>query len=138
MVYDPYATEGFEHNPYAAMREGQSLANIKPAEFKHGGLGIASFILSLISGVMLLILVVIAGVMESSSPDGLDEESNEAIVLSLSLIGFLFGSFVAALLGFIGLFQSRRKKLFAIMGMLFGGLTCFGVFGLMLIGLAIE
>lgn len=136
MASDPYP-ENFDFNPYAATPENlASLANSRPAELKHTGVGIASFILSLISGFMLLVLVVIAGVMEASSPEGMDEESMEAIAVGLGLIGFMFGSFLAFVLGIVGLFQSRRKKLFAILGMLFGGLTLFGVLGLMAIGLA--
>lgn len=135
MASDPYASDSFELNPYAATRESQpALTSLHPAELKHTGVGIASFILSLISGFMLFVLVVIAGVMESSSPDGLDEESTEAIVVGLGLIGFMFGSFLAFVLGIVGLCQGQRKKLFAILGMLLGGMTLFGVLGLMVIG----
>lgn len=139
MASDPYAPQNFDFNPYAATRENlSSLANSNPVELKHTGVGIASFILSLISGFMLLVLVVIAGVMEASSPEGMDEESMEAIAVGLGLIGFMFGSFLAFVLGVVGLFQSQRKKLFAILGMLFGGLPLFGVLGLMVIGLAAD
>jgi len=133
MSFDPYAAENFAANPYAPTRENLASA---PAELKHSGVGIASFLLSIISGVMLVVLVVIAGVMQASTPEGMDEEAPEVIALGLGLIGFLFGSFLGLVLGIIGLFQNRRKKIFAILGILFGGLALFVVLGLMAIGLA--
>jgi hypothetical protein len=138
MSSDPFAPQNFDVNPYAATRQNSSLAGNNPAELKHAGVGIASFILSLICGAMLLVMVVIAGVMQASTPGGMDEESAEAVALGLGLIGFMFGSFLAVVLGVIGLFQSKRKKLFAILGLLFGGFALFGVLGLMVIGMAMQ
>jgi hypothetical protein len=139
MSSDPYSQQNFDFNPYAATRDNLSSPSGRyPTELKHTGVGIASFIISVISGLMLIVLVIIAGVMEASSPDGLDEESTDAIIVGLGLIGFMFGALLGLVLGIVGVFQSRRKKIFAILGMLLGGLTFFGVLGLMVIGLAAE
>ncbi len=105
-------------------------------EEKHSGLGIAAFVMSLVFGVLMLVLFVVAGVMETSTPGGVDENSPEAMLLGLLIIGCLLGLLVALALGIAGLFQRERKKVFAILGIIFSGFAVFGTIVLMLIGLA--
>ena len=50
----------------------------------HSGLGIASFIISLAAGAALVVLLGIAGVIESQ-PGGMDEESAGAVLVGLLL-----------------------------------------------------
>ncbi|MBO6513328.1 MAG: hypothetical protein JJ974_05120 [Phycisphaerales bacterium] len=79
--------------------------------------------------------IVIAGVMENSTPGGMDEESAGAMLLGFGMLfdGFLL--LVAAVLGLVSLFQSTRKKLFGILGLCFS-LGMFTLFvGLMILGL---
>ena len=52
-------------------------------ELKQSGLGIASFILSILCGLLIFVMFIIAGVMEASSPGGIDERSAGAVVLGL-------------------------------------------------------
>ena len=59
-----------------------------PPSLPHSGMGIASFIISLVAGLGLLVTFGIAGVADSTQPGGLDEESVMAGVLGL-LIGFI-------------------------------------------------
>ena len=68
-------------------------------EQKHSGLGIASFMTSVASGGLLLLVFLIAGVMEASTPGGIDEESLGAIVLGWLLFAFLGATVVALGLG---------------------------------------
>jgi len=103
-------------------------------QLKHSGLGIASFITSLFSGGMLFILVVIAGVMETTTPGGMDDKSAGAIVLGLFMFLFIFVALVAMGLGVGALFQTKRNKLFAILGIVLSLVSILGVLGLMLIG----
>ena len=103
-------------------------------ELKHSGVGIAAFIISLLMGLITFIVVVIAGILESSSPGGMDETSIEAAVVGLLIIGCILVQLVALGLGIAGLVQKNRKKLFAILGTVFSGMTLFGVVVLMLIG----
>ena len=105
---------------------------------KHSGLGIASFAGSIIAGLALLVLVVMAGIMEASSPGGMDEESPGSILLGMFLFGFMFLSLVAFCLGVAGLLQSNRMKLFAVLGVVFSFLTLGGVLFLMILGMAMQ
>lgn len=105
---------------------------------KHSGLGIASFVLAISVLVLTFVLVVIAGVMEASTPGGMDEESPELIVVGLAIIGMVVLNVVAFGLGIGGMFQKDRKKLYAVLGMSFATLTVIGTIALILFGLSIE
>jgi hypothetical protein len=88
-------------------------------DMKHSGLGISSFILSILAGPCLFLVFVVAGIMEASTPGGIDEKSPAAVVVGLSFIAFLLLLLVSLGLGIGGLFQKDRKKLFAILGTIF-------------------
>ncbi len=106
-------------------------------EQKHSGLGIASFITSIIAGILIFLLIAVAGVMEASTPGGMDEESAGTIVVGLLLIAFLGASLVALGLGIGGLMQKERKKIFAILGTVFAAVSLVGTISLMILGLAL-
>ncbi|MDY0020891.1 hypothetical protein [Arenimonas caeni] len=86
---------------------------------RHSGLGISSFIISTAIGVLMFLLFVIAGVLETSTPGGMDENSVEAMLVGLFLIAFLLMDLVALGLGVGGLFQRDRRKVFAVLGVVF-------------------
>ena len=106
-------------------------------ELKHSGLGITSFIISLVMALIAFIIIIIAGVMEASSPGGIDESSAAAAaaVVGLLIIGCLLVQLVALGLGIAGLIQKNRKKIFAVLGTVFSGMTLVGVGFLMLVGM---
>jgi mannose/fructose/N-acetylgalactosamine-specific phosphotransferase system component IID len=101
---------------------------------RHSGLGIASFALSMVMAVFIFLLLVVAGVMESSRPGGIDETSAGAIILGLLIIGSMFAELVALGLGVGGLMQKDRNKLFPILGAVFSAMTLLGVTALMILG----
>lgn len=101
---------------------------------KHSGLGIASFIVSICAGAGLFVLVVIAAVLPSATPSGLDTKSASAIVLGLLMFLFLFIELVALGLGVVGLFPTGRNKVFAILGITFSVTSVLAILGLMVIG----
>lgn len=103
---------------------------------KHSGLGIASFITSIVSGILIFALIVIAGVMEASTPGGIDEESAVAIIVGVFLFAFLGASLVALGLGIGGLMHRERKKIFAVLGAVFSAATVVGTIFIMMLGLA--
>ena len=105
-------------------------------EPKHSGLGIASFITSMVAGVLIFLLIVIAGVMEASTPGGIDEESPAAVAIGLFLFAFIGLALVALGLGVGGLMQANRKKIFAILGTVFSSVSIVGTLFIMLLGLA--
>ncbi|GAB2888766.1 hypothetical protein GCM10027046_16540 [Uliginosibacterium flavum] len=104
------------------------------SEQKHSGLGIASFIISLIAGFLLFILFAVAGVMENTSPGGIDEESAGAMIIGLFLILLIMVEAIALGLGIAGIVQKDRKSVFAILGTAFSALAFVGSGLLMLVG----
>jgi hypothetical protein len=104
-------------------------------ELKHSGIGITAFIFSLVMALIAFIIIIIAGVLEASSPGGIDESSAAAAVVGLLIIGCLLVQLVALGLGIAGLIQKNRKKIFAVLGTVFSGMTLVGVGFLMLVGM---
>ena len=102
------------------------------------GLGIASFIIAVAVGFGMVLLVVYAGVVEASSPGGMDEESMTAIAIGLGALGGMAAALLGVVLGIAGLVQRDRKRLFAVLGLVLNGLTILGVAGLILIGLMVQ
>ncbi len=102
-------------------------------EQKHTGLGIASFIISILSGILMFITVMTAGIIELSNPGGI-AEAESAMVIGVFLLLFFASSLVAFGLGIGGLFQKERKKIFAILGTVFSAVTVIGVIFLFIIG----
>jgi len=105
-------------------------------EQKHSGLGIASFIISIVSGTCIFLIIVIGAVMEASIPGGIDEESAGAVMLGLFLFAFLSGDLLALGLGIGGLLQKDRNKIFAILGTVLSVVSLVGTIFLMILGFA--
>lgn len=107
-------------------------------EAKHSGLGIASFVLSIVSLVLIFGLLIVAGVLEATTPGGMNEESVEAIVVGLLLFAFIGTALIATGLGIAGLCQKQRKKIFAILGTIFSLVTVVSTVSLISFGMTID
>lgn len=112
-----------------------------PARTPHSGLGIASFIISIVGfcvGFMLVIAaaLLVMGISDSSmmTSDEMVDEAPGLIIVGLLLISVLIMNFVGLILGIVSLVQSNRKKIFPILGTVFNSLTFIGLFGLIVIG----
>jgi hypothetical protein len=103
---------------------------------RHSGLGIASFVIGCVSAVLILVLLVVAGVLEASTPGGMSDTSPSAIAIGLLLFLFVFLALVGLGLGISGLFQSGRKKVFAVLGTVFGAVTVMGTGAIVAIGMS--
>jgi hypothetical protein len=103
-------------------------------EAKHSGLGIASFVLAIVFGLILFVLIGMAGYQQMKNPKGMDENSPMAMILGLLMIGSLLMNFVGAGLGLAGVLQKNRKKIFAILGLIFNGFAVLGTVALFLLG----
>ena len=79
-------------------------------------LGIASLLISIFSTVGIFIICLIAGLMESNTYGGIDEESAGAITLGFLLIAFGFLDLLAIGLGIAGIFQKIRRRVAAVIG----------------------
>lgn len=102
---------------------------------KHSGFGIASFVISLLSGMLIFIFIGIAQILESPTPGELDEESMEVIVMGLFMIGSALLSIVALSMGIV---QKAKKKVFAVLGVIFSGVILLGFLLLILGALLIS
>jgi len=101
----------------------------------HSGLGISAFIISVGAGLLMFLVFVAAGVLETTTPGGMDEESVGALLVGLAMFGLLFLDLVAIGLGIAALFQKQRKKVFAVLGIIFAVSTIVITLALMVIGL---
>jgi hypothetical protein len=116
-------------------------------ENRQSRMGLASFILAIIAVVGVVVLIVISATLVSSAP-GFDPNSPQidpesAAFGALALVGFgilacLLVNLVGLGLGVAGVIQRRRKKLFAILGLVFNGLVLLGVIVLVVAGLALA
>ena len=100
-------------------------------------LGIAALLISIITAIGLFIVFLIAGVMESNTYGGIDEESAGAIILGLFIFGFVFLDLLAVGLGIAGIFQKTRERITAIIGTILSSATLIITLSLIVIGLAI-
>ena len=103
----------------------------------HSGMGVASFTLSMVAGLGLLVIFAIAGVAESR-PGGLDEASPLATAIGLVLLLAALANMVALGLGIAGLVQAGRNRLFATLGTVFASATLLGSLVLALLGTLLD
>tara|TARA_Y100001978_G_scaffold193928_1_gene200557 strand:- start:312 stop:641 length:330 start_codon:yes stop_codon:yes gene_type:complete len=99
-------------------------------------LGIASLLISIFTAIGLFIICLIAGVMESNTYGGIDEESTGAVILGLFIFGFGILDLVALGLGIAGIFQKTRERITAIIGTIISSATLIITVSLIGIGLA--
>lgn len=116
------------------------------SERKHSGVGIASFIIAVVSILGLSGSVIAATAMAAAmagdsiaiSPDTV-QELPEGMGGLLAVAGLMFFLIVAALvgavLGLVGLFQKERLKLFSILGLTFNSLLVLVVFIVLVVGM---
>ena len=97
-------------------------------------MGIASFIISIAMAIILLFLIVVAGVVVAASPGGINTEAAGVFILGLSIIGCLIADLGALGLGIAGCVQKTRKKIFAILGVVFSSVVFVGTGLLIIIG----
>ena len=106
-----------------------------PVEPKHSGLGIASFILSVIGALATFAAFVAAGVMGQNG--GADNKVT-MMVVGLLIVGLIVANLVVAGIGIAGWLQKDRKKVFAILGTILSSLTAIGTILLIAIGLMMK
>lgn len=103
-----------------------------PAQKKQSGLGIASFVMSLVSIISYIITIFVAGALQL---EGDISDSGLAIVgLFVILIGLM--NITALILGIVALFMKNRKKSLAVAGIIINVIAIIGIILLMIIGSA--
>lgn len=113
-----------------------------PAETqKHSRLGIASFVIGLVSLIIFCLAIVLAfgyGVSVASSSPSVQSLEASPTILAFGLM-MLFSPFlglVGAVLGFVAVFQKDKKKLFGILGIVVNLLIVLAFCALLVIGFA--
>jgi hypothetical protein len=106
----------------------------KTEEQKHSKLGVASFVLSIISIICTFALIIAAITTDVSG--GLDENSARFMVIGTLYFLFVGFSIVGIGLGIAGLFAKNMKKVFAILGLVFSTAILVIAIGIMAIGLS--
>lgn len=76
--------------------------------------------------------------LAATSPDGVDEEAAATIILGGTMLACVGALVVAFGLGIAGLWQTERKKLFALLGIVLSGLGLMANFLFLLAGLAMS
>ncbi len=116
---------------------GQALTgeHAAPPALKHSGPGIASFIMGLLFGLILFVLICLAGVLHARTPDGL-KHSPQAIAIGLGIIASFMATLGGLVLGIVGVALPNRQKGRAIAGLVLNACIVVGVAGLLAIGLA--
>jgi hypothetical protein len=99
--------------------------------------GIVSFIIGIASGLVICVLIVVAVILTLEAGGNLDENSPEAMIVGLGIIGALGLALVGLILGIIGLGGDRPLKVLAGLGVVFNGLILLGTLGLIVLGIAV-
>ncbi|WP_257385608.1 hypothetical protein [Tahibacter caeni] len=107
-------------------------------ELRHSGLGIASFMMSIVAALCIVSLFAVAGYLELSTPGGVREDSPLAAGIGLLMFLFLGLAFIALCLGIAGLFEKRRRRVLAGLGTAFSAFTLISAVTLVLVGIAMS
>ncbi len=108
-----------------------------PPPLRHSGLGIASFVLAMISGMGVVVMIGVATYFAATLGDQFNEQSTAAILVGLGIFAGIGAAAIGAALGLAGLVQPQRNKVFAVLGLVINVMVIFGVCGIMGLGLAL-
>ena len=97
---------------------------------KHSGLGVGSFVISILTGSSMLILTITAGVMDEK---GVMEDDTEMQVVGILILGSILLAVIGSVLGLVSHFQKDKKKVLGIIGLALNALTVLGGIILMMI-----
>ena len=104
------------------------------SEEKHSGIGIASFIISIVVGCLMLAVIGVGSMFAAHRVPGERMYPGQTLV-GLAIILLTAVDVIAIGLAIAALCQSGKNRLFGILGLVFSGLTVIGVLGLIIIGL---
>jgi hypothetical protein len=99
---------------------------------KHSGCGIASFVIAMTTGVLDLLLFVLMVIDEVVSQGTTERSSVMLCIFATVIMAGGFANIVGVVLGITGLCQKNRKKLFAILGLVFN-LAAIVMFGVLIV-----
>lgn len=135
-----------------SQEQSQFMTPVQPevnaAPLKHSGPGIASFIIGLISILLAIVgfAVTLVGLAEYSTEGGVivmpgpDEVAGNIplVIGSMIFILSLLLSVVGVVLGIVGCVIRNRRRVFAILGLVFNAILLAGTSALFVIGLIVQ
>ena len=107
-----------------------------PTKPGSAGWAIASFLISILNGLFLFVLILVATVITANQNAPMNDHDPKAIMLGLGILGGLALAVLGVILGFVGVGQ-KAGTVFAILGIIFNGLVLLSVLGLLVVGLAV-
>jgi hypothetical protein len=105
-----------------------------PTILRHSGLGIASFMISMVIIGLVLFLVFLAAILAIISPDLAELNSMLTRLLAAFLMIASLANLVGLVLGIAGMKQIGRKKMYPILGLVFNLMFIAGMIVIMIIG----
>jgi hypothetical protein len=113
--------------------------NTVATPLKHSGLGIASTVIAVVAGLVMLGTFGYAGYVGMNEPSGqLSETDPRAMLIGFLMIGAMVVLLLGGILGVAGLFVGERKRVFAWVGVVLNALPILGGLGLIILGLAMS
>lgn len=103
----------------------------KECVLKHSELGIASLIIGFFSGILMVVLIILATMLHCRE---LTENDSPVVLCGIGLILDSMFLFLGMILGIVGLFMHRRNKLTAIIGIILNTLPFLLFIFLLLLG----
>lgn len=102
---------------------------IPPVDKKHSGLGITSFVLSVISLIGYIIMASLGNVMLEPyvTPEGITQPTQESLDAMTSLAAvfliIVFINLIGFIIGMIGTFSKKQKKSYSVIGAIINGVV---------------
>jgi len=102
-------------------RSMQQLEPVNSTQVKsqNSGLGISSFILSIVAFFMQIFVYIFITIKQFSDPQWLEQKSIGTALIGLLMIGSIFIVLVGIGLGIAGVLQKEKRKTFSILGLVF-------------------
>ena len=113
------------------------LVALQPApstEEKHSILGIISFAISVLVGILMLAVFTIAGILNQGRVQHGQSYPGQ-LIIGLGAIFLLAADVLAVGFGIAALCEKGKKRLFGLLGLVFSSATILGAVGLILLGL---
>ena len=132
----PYATAeplDLEFDAVGLDADSEDVPHAPPSPPRHSGLGIASFVLGLLGLSLICVIVGVLFVAVVTSGGDVPRESPVMAACALALMATLAAGLTGVALGWAGLRQSNRKKVFAVLGLCFSAVPFLALALLMLV-----
>ena len=111
------------HTSYDLNKEEPSIEyQVEVSPLRHSGLGVSSFVISLLMWIGFLVIFSTLVYKEMSVPEKTDIKGDNKIALGFVVIGFAFTGLIAFGLGIGALFQKNTNKKFSVLGVIFSSI----------------